>query len=47
MFYLDFETATEFLKVYKGVLPEYPNLTEHLTIGPSVALEIRNEKAVS
>lgn len=46
MYYLDFETATEFLKVYKGVLPEYPNLTEHLTNGPSIALEIRNENPV-
>ena len=29
------------------MLPEYTNLAEHLTIGPSVVLEVRNENSVS
>lgn len=41
MFYLDRPTSEEFFEVYKGVLPEYSALAEHLTTGPCVALEIR------
>mmetsp|Transcript_32340 Transcript_32340/g.36680 ORF Transcript_32340/g.36680 Transcript_32340/m.36680 type:complete len:376 (+) Transcript_32340:42-1169(+) len=47
MFYLDKPTSEEFLEVYKGVLPEYTALAEHLTTGPSIALEIRQENAVA
>eukprot|EP00668_Euglena_longa_P011470 GGOE01013874.1.p2 GENE.GGOE01013874.1~~GGOE01013874.1.p2 ORF type:complete len:382 (+),score=151.15 GGOE01013874.1:92-1237(+) len=38
--------AEDFLDVYKGVLPEYPKLLEHLASGPSWVLEIRAEDAV-
>lgn len=34
MFHLDTPTAEEFLEVYKGVLPEFLPLVEHLTTGP-------------
>lgn len=37
----------EFYDVYKGVLPEYLPLVEHLSNGPSVALEIRQENVVT
>ena len=36
----------EFYDVYKGVLPEYLPLVEHLSNGPCIALEIRQENAV-
>lgn len=41
MFYLDRPTAEEFYEVYKGVVPEYSAMAEHLTTGPCLALEIR------
>jgi nucleoside-diphosphate kinase len=47
MFYLTKATAQEFYDVYKGVLPEYVPLIEHMTGGPVIALEIRQENAVS
>lgn len=47
MFYLDRPTSEEFLEVYKGVLPEFPSLAEHLTTGPCIALEVRQEDAVN
>ena len=47
MFYLDRPTSEEFLEVYKGVLPEYPSLSEHLTTGPCIAIEVRQENAVN
>jgi nucleoside-diphosphate kinase len=34
MFHLDTPTVEEFLEVYKGVLPEYIPLVQHLTTGP-------------
>lgn len=40
MFNLDLACATEFLAVYKGILPEYGALVEELCTGPCVALEI-------
>ncbi len=46
MFYLDRATSEEFFEVYKGVLPEFSPMTEHLTTGPCIALEIRQENAV-
>lgn len=41
MFYLDRPSAEEFLDVYKGILPEFVPLIEHLISGPSIVLEIR------
>lgn len=46
MFYLDRATSEEFFEVYKGVLPEYQAMAEHLTTGPCIALEVRQENAV-
>ena len=31
---------------FQGVLPEYSSLVEHLTLGPCVALEVRQEGVV-
>lgn len=45
-FFLDRPTADEFYEVYRGVLPEYNSLAEHLTTGMCVALEVRQENAV-
>lgn len=41
MFYLSRPIIEEFYDVYKGVLPEYLPVIEHLSNGPSIALEIR------
>jgi len=38
--------ASEFMEVYKGVLPEYSKLAEELSNGPCFALEVRSENAV-
>jgi nucleoside-diphosphate kinase len=46
MFTLDKPTAEEFFEVYKGVLPEFVALIEHMTTGPCIALEVRQENAV-
>lgn len=46
MFNLDKPTVEEFLEVYKGVLPEFVPLCEHLTTGPCIVMEIRQENAV-
>ena len=46
MFYLSRSVIEEFYSVYKGVLPEYLPVIEHLSNGPSVMLEIRQENAV-
>ena len=46
MFYLSRSIVEEFYSVYKGVLPEYLPLIEHLSNGPVVAIEIRQENAV-
>jgi nucleoside-diphosphate kinase len=47
MFYLDRPTIEEFYDVYKGVLPEYVPLIEHLAGGPCIALEVRQENVVN
>lgn len=47
MFYLSRAVIEEFYDVYKGVLPEYLPVIEHLSNGPSIVLEIRQENAVS
>jgi nucleoside-diphosphate kinase len=41
MFKLDKGTAEEFFDVYKGVLPEYVPLVQHMSEGPCVIMEIR------
>jgi nucleoside-diphosphate kinase len=41
MFYLDRATSEEFFEVYKGVLPEFQAMAEHLTVGPCITMEIR------
>lgn len=46
MFSLDRPTAEEFLEVYRGVLPEFPKITEQMTTGPCIVMEIRQENAV-
>ncbi len=47
MFYLDRPAAEEFYDVYKGVLPEYVPLIEHITTGPLLVLEVRQENVVN
>ena len=47
MFYLDRPSAEEFYDVYKGILPEYVPLIEHLISGPSIVLEVRQENVVN
>ena len=46
MFNLDKPTAEEFLEIYRGVLPEYILITEQMTTGPCIVLEVRQENAV-
>lgn len=46
MFYLDKTTAEEFFEVYKGVLPEYSGIIEHITTGPVIAMEVRQDNVV-
>lgn len=41
MFHLDRLQSEEFFELYKGVLPEFKQIAEHLTTGPCVAMEIR------
>jgi nucleoside diphosphate kinase len=41
MFHLNKPVLEEFYDVYKGVLPEYSPLIEHMSNGPIVVLEIR------
>ncbi len=47
MFYLNRPTVEEFFDVYKGVLPEYVPLIEHMAAGPLLAMEIRQENVVA
>eukprot|EP00360_Condylostoma_magnum_P000984 CAMPEP_0168315232 /NCGR_PEP_ID=MMETSP0210-20121227/10531_1 /TAXON_ID=40633 /ORGANISM="Condylostoma magnum, Strain COL2" /LENGTH=68 /DNA_ID=CAMNT_0008287175 /DNA_START=731 /DNA_END=937 /DNA_ORIENTATION=+ len=44
--HMDKPTAQEFFEVYKGVLPEFTPIVEHMTSGPCIAMEIRQENAV-
>jgi len=46
-FNLDMTTSEEFLEIYKGVIPEYRFMVEHLAEGPCVAMEIRQQDAVN
>ena len=47
MFNLNRPQIEEFYDVYKGVLPEYIPLIEHMSNGPTIMLEVRQEDAVS
>ena len=47
MFNLSRPVVEEFFSVYKGVLPEYLPLIEHLSNGPMIALEVRQENVVT
>lgn len=46
MFYLDKTQAEEFFEVYKGVLPEYAGIIDHVTSGPIIVMEVRQENVV-
>jgi nucleoside-diphosphate kinase len=46
MFSLDKPTAEEFFEVYKGVLPEFVGMVDHMTSGPCIVMEVRQENAV-
>ena len=47
MFYIDKPTAEEFFEIYKGVMPEYTAMIDHISSGgPIIALEIRQDNAV-
>ena len=46
MFYLDKTNAEEFFEVYKGVLPEYSGIIDHVTSGPVIVMEVRQENVV-
>ena len=46
MIYLDKETAENFFDVYKGFLPEYSAIINHLISGPIIALELREDNVV-
>lgn len=46
MFNLDKPTAQEFFEIYRGVLPEFIPITEHMTTGPCIVMEVRQERAV-
>lgn len=41
MFSLDKPSAEEFFEIYKGVLPEFVAIIEHMITGPCIVLEIR------
>mmetsp|Transcript_3201 Transcript_3201/g.4519 ORF Transcript_3201/g.4519 Transcript_3201/m.4519 type:complete len:370 (+) Transcript_3201:85-1194(+) len=46
-FTLERPMSEEFLEVYKGVVPEYPEMVNQLCSGACVALEVRAEDAVN
>jgi len=46
LFNLSRPVVEEFCDVYKGVLPEYLPLIEHMSSGPMLALEVRQENVV-
>jgi nucleoside-diphosphate kinase len=47
MFNLSRPQIEEFYDVYKGILPEYLPLIEHMSNGPTIILEVRQEDVVS
>ena len=46
MFHLNRMQTEEFYDVYKGILPEYLPLIEHMSNGPTILLEVRQENVV-
>ena len=46
MFYLDRNSAVEFYDVYRGVLPQYAEMVNHLIEGPVVALQLVGQNVV-
>jgi len=46
LFKLERSMSEEFLEVYKGVVPEFPDMVEQLCSGACVAMEVRAENAV-
>jgi nucleoside-diphosphate kinase len=40
MFNLDLPTSEEYFEVYKGVLPEFLPMIEHMTTGSCIAIEV-------
>jgi len=46
MFYLDKTTTEEFFVVYKDILPEYAAIIDHISSGPIIAMEIRQDNVV-
>jgi nucleoside-diphosphate kinase len=46
MFYLDKPNAEEFFEIYRGVLPEFVLMVDHMTAGPCIVMEVRQENAV-
>jgi nucleoside-diphosphate kinase len=46
MFTLDKFSSEEFFEVYKAVLPEFVPMVEHISSGPLIALELRQEGVV-
>lgn len=47
LWHLDKVMAEEFFDVYKGVLPEYPEVVYQMSNGPALVLEVRQEDAVN
>lgn len=47
LFMMNRAVVEEFYEVYKGVLPEYLPIVENLSGGPVIALEIRQQNAVT
>ncbi|KAL4453729.1 hypothetical protein ABPG74_009625 [Tetrahymena malaccensis] len=45
-FFLDRPTSEEFLDLYKGVLPDFIQIVDHLASGLCIALEVRQENVV-
>merc|ERR1712194_537671 len=46
MFSLQKNMVEEFCEVYKGILPEYQTVVEHLSSGPVLVMEVRQQDAV-
>ena len=46
-FFLERNEAEEFFELYKGVHPEYNSMIDQCVSGPIIALEVRQENAVT
>ena len=46
-YHLDRATAEDFFELYKGVLPDFITMIDHMVSGPCIALEVRKESAVN